>query len=148
MKTFHVHHDILVKAPIEKTFAVWTDFEHWAELYPEVYVSVEVERNGNTVNTKEVIKSVAGKQSAGIRTELNPTASYRRDFVDGAMEGSVRSTTFETTPDGTLVKTDMDVKLAGMVAMLIGDLAETLFTKNIEKLSNAHARVAEQEAGR
>jgi hypothetical protein len=40
----------------------------------------------------------------------------------------------------------MQVKLGGMVAMLIGDLAETLFLKNIEKLSQSHARVAEAEA--
>jgi len=61
------------------------------------------------------------------------------------MEGSIRTTSLETSNDGTLVKTHMQVKLGGMVAMLLGDLAEMLFQKNIDKLSQSHARVAEAE---
>jgi len=143
MKQFQVLHEILVKAPVEKVFLVWSDFEHFAELYPEVYDSVTGYRQGNIVDTEEVIKTIAGKQQAAIHTLLEPPHRYIREFRGGAMEGSVRTTTFEPASDGTVVKTHMDVKLGGMAAMLIGDLAETLFTKNLDKLSKAHAAIAE-----
>jgi carbon monoxide dehydrogenase subunit G len=96
--------------------------------------------------TEEVIKTMAGKQQATIETVLEPPHRYIRYFKDGPMEGSIRTTSLETSNDGTLVKTQMQVKLGGMVAMLLGDLAEMLFQKNIEKLSQSHARVAEAEA--
>ena len=144
MKEFEVNHEISVKAPVERVFHVWTDFEHWADLYPEVYDSMKVNRQGNTVITEEIIKTIAGKQQAVIHTVLAPPHRYDRNFTEGAMAGTIRITTFEPTPEGTLVKTHMNVKLAGMVATLIGDLAETLFEKNIDKLSQAHAHVAEE----
>ena len=143
MKEFDVTHEIFVRAPIGKTFEVWTDFEHWPELYPETYESVKVQREGNRVLTEEVIKTIAGKQQATIETILESPNRYTRHFKAGAMEGSVRTTTLESTAGGTLVKTHMQVKLGGMAAMLIGDLAQTLFEKNIDKLSRAHAQVAE-----
>ncbi len=145
MKQFQVDHEIQVKAPVEKVFQVWSDFEHFAELYPEVYDRVIATRHGNVVDTEEVIKTIAGKQQATIHTTLDPPRRYVREFQAGAMEGSVRTTTFEAASDGTLVKTHMDVKLGGMAAMLIGDLAETLFTKNLDKLSKAHAAIAESD---
>ncbi|HEY4490996.1 MAG TPA: SRPBCC family protein [Acidobacteriota bacterium] len=145
MKEFEINHEILVKAPIEKVFEVWTDFEHWSELYPETYESVKVQREGNQVLTEETIKTMAGKQQATIETVLEPPHRYTRYFKEGPMEGSVRTTTLEPSPEGTMIKTHMKVKLGGMIATLIGDLAETLFEKNIEKLSRSHARVAEGE---
>lgn len=145
MKEFEIHHEILVKAPIEKVFEVWTDFEHWPELYPETYETVKVQREGNRVLTEETIKTMAGKQQATIETVLEPPHRYTRYFKDGPMEGTIRATNLEGTADGTVVNTRMQVKLGGMIAMLIGDLAETLFQKNIEKLSRSHARVAERE---
>ena len=145
MKEFELHHEILVKASAKKVFEVWTDFEHWPELYPETYESVKVQREGNRVLTEEVIKTMAGKQQATIETVLEPPHRYVRYFKDGPMEGSIRTTSLETSNDGTLVKTHMQVKLGGMVAMLLGDLAEMLFQKNIDKLSQSHARVAEAE---
>jgi carbon monoxide dehydrogenase subunit G len=144
MKTFELDHEILVKAPLEKTFSVWTDFENWPRLYPEVYDSVTLRKENDLIVSDEVIKSIAGKQNATIQTKLEPPNRYHREFKSGAMEGSERTTTFESTPEGTLVKTHMNVKLGGMIATMIGDLAETLFYKNIEKLSRAHARVAEE----
>lgn len=143
MKQFQVDHEIMVKAPVEKVFQVWSDFERFAELYPEVYDSVTATRQGNVIDTDEVIKTIAGKQQATIHTILEPPHRYIREFLAGAMEGSVRTTTFESAAEGTIVKTHMDVKLGGMAAMLIGDLAETLFTKNLDKLSKAHAAIAE-----
>lgn len=143
MNTFELNHEILVKAPLEKTFSVWTDFEHWPQLYPDVYDSVKLRKENDVIITEEVIKSIAGKQNATIQTKLEPPNGYYRLFTSGAMEGSERTTTFQTTPEGTLVKTHMNVKLGGMIATMIGDLAETLFLKNLEKLSRAHARVAE-----
>ena len=145
MKEFELHHEILVKASAKTVFEVWTDFEHWPELYPETYESVKVQREGNRVLTEEVIKTMAGKQQATIETVLEPPHRYVRYFKDGPMEGSIRTTSLETSNDGTLVKTHMQVKLGGMVAMLLGDLAEMLFQKNIDKLSQSHARVAEAE---
>lgn len=145
MKEFEVHHEILVHAPQQKVFEVWTDFEHWAELYPEVYDSVKVQRSGNEVKTEEVIKTIAGKQEAATRTTLEPPSRYQREFTGGNMEGSTRTTLFEPAEGGTLVKTSMQVKLGGMAAMLIGDLAETLFLKSIDKLSRAHAVMAEEK---
>lgn len=146
MKEFELNHEIFVKASAKKVFEVWTDFEHWPQLYPETYESVKVQREGNRVMTEEVIKTMAGKQQATIETVLEPPHRYIRYFKDGPMEGSIRTTSLETSNDGTLVKTQMQVKLGGMVAMLLGDLAEMLFQKNIEKLSQSHARVAETEA--
>lgn len=143
MKQFEFHHEIFVKAPAEKVFGVWTDFEHWPELYPETYDAVKAQREGNRVLTEETIKTMAGKQQATIETILEPPLRYTRHFKAGSMEGSIRTTSLESSNDGTLVKTHMQVKLGGMAAMLLGDLAETLFQKNIEKLSQAHARVAE-----
>lgn len=143
MNTFEINHEILVKAPLERTFSVWTDFEHWPQLYPDVYESVKIRKENDLIVTEEVIKTIAGKQNATIHTKLEPPARYHREFKDGSMEGSVRTTTLESTPEGTLVKTHMTVKLGGMVATMIGDLAETLFYKNLDKLSRAHARVAE-----
>ena len=96
--------------------------------------------------TEEVIKTMAGKQQATIETVLEPPNRYVRYFKGGPMEGSIRTTSIETSNDGTLVKTKMQVKVGGMVATLLGGLAETLFQKNIEKLSQSHARVAEAEA--
>jgi carbon monoxide dehydrogenase subunit G len=145
MKTFEVNHQILVKAPIERVFQVWTDFEHWPQLYPDTYESVSLRKEGDVLVTEEVIKTIAGKQKATLHTRLEPPHRYTRDFTDGAMEGSQRVTTLETTAEGTLVKTTMNVKLGGMIATMIGDLAETLFLKNLEKLSRSHARVAENK---
>ena len=143
MKEFELHHEIFVKASAQKVFGVWTDFEHWPELYPETYERVKAQREGNRVLTEEVIKTMAGKQEATIETVLEPPNRYIRYFKGGPMEGSIRTTSLETSNDGTVVKTHMQVKLGGMVAMLLGDLAEMLFQKNIEKLSQSHARVAE-----
>ena len=143
MKEFQLNHEIFVKASVEKVFEVWTDFEHWPQLYPETYESVKVQREGNQVKTEEVIKTMAGKQQATIETVLEPPHRYIRYFKDGPMEGTVRTTTLEASNDGTLVKTQMQVKLGGMVATLLGDLAETLFQKNLDKLSQSHARIAE-----
>ena len=143
MKNFEINHEITVKAAREKTFEVWTDFEHWPELYPDVYESVKVSKEGDRIITEEVIKTIAGKQEARIETRLEPPHRYHRRFLSGNMEGSTRTTTFEEAPEGTLVKTHMNVQLGGMAAMLIGDLAETLFLKNIDKLSKAHAAIAE-----
>jgi uncharacterized membrane protein len=143
VKTFEVNHEIVVKAPVQKTFDVWTDFEHWPELYPDVYDTVKVTREGDLIVTDEIIKTIAGKQDAKIETKLESPNRYERRFVAGNMEGTTRTTTFEETPEGTLVKTHMNVQLGGVAAMLIGDLAETIFLKNIDKLSKAHARVAE-----
>lgn len=143
MKTFDLNHEIIVKASPEKTFEVWTDFEHFPELYPDVYDSLKLTKETDSIVTDEVIKTIAGKQEARIRTKLEPPHRYSREFLSGSMEGSSRITTFESVPEGTLVKTYMDVKLGGMAAMLLGDLAETLFLKNVEKLSRAHAKIAE-----
>ena len=146
MKTFEVKHEILVKAPIERVFEIWTDFENWPQLYPDTYESVTLRREGDVIVTEEVLKTIAGKQKATLHTRLYAPHRYTRDFMDGAMEGSQRLTTLEATPEGTLVKTHMNVKLGGMIAAMIGDLAETLFLKNLEKLSRAHARVAENQS--
>ncbi len=96
----HIEQTQIVKAPCEKVFQAWTDYENWPK-YFDFFTRVTVtERAGNTARLDTEVKFM-GREAK--RTEKHVLTPPERVEVEGEMDGMTNTSVwkFETVPEGT-----------------------------------------------
>ncbi len=93
----HIEQTRVVKAPRERVFQAWTDYENWPR-YFDFFTRVKVtERAGNTALLDAEVKFM-GREAK--RTEKHVLTPPERVEVEGEMEGMTNTSVwkFETVP--------------------------------------------------
>ncbi len=113
----------LVKAPREKVFEAWTDYEghpRWDPLFMRVAVT---KREGNTVHLATQMK-VMGRKVDG--TEKHVLTPPEEDRSEAAGESSAARSVwkFEPVPEGTRVTWTSEIELGGALGKLFGPFAK------------------------
>lgn len=134
----------LVKAPREKVFEAWTDFEAMPK-YSTVFTKATVtKRQGNTVYTESEGKFMRRKLKSSEKHVLMPPAKVE-DEVDA--EGSKASsvTKFDVVPEGTRITSVNDIELKGKWAKLLGPFAKRSLQGVFRKEMRAFAKYVETQ---
>lgn len=137
----HVEHAQVVRAPRERVFAAWIDYEAWPSL-SGLFTRVDVlERHANTVRVGAQIKLMGRKSTRTERHILTPPRDVR---VEGETEGATNTTlwTFEPIPDGTRLTAAVDVEL-GALTKLLGPLAKRQLQSMLRDWMQGLARYVE-----
>jgi len=103
----------MVKAPLEKTYTAYTDFESWPKWSRQATEVKVIRREGNFVT----IRSMSGSPE---RTRFSTTSLLLTppEKVESTSEKRLtrtrRTVTFEGTSDGTKVTAVLDVEVNGL----------------------------------
>jgi len=106
----HIEQTQIVKAPREKVFQAWTDYEavpKWQTLFTSVKVA---KRDGNTA-LLELEVNMRGRKT--LRTEKHLLTPPERVDVEGEMQGMTNTSVwkFESAPEGSLVSVAIEARL-------------------------------------
>jgi len=106
----HIEQTQIVKAPREKVFQAWTDYEavpKWQTLFTSVKVA---KRDGNTVYL-DLEVNMRGRKA--MRTEKHLLTPPERVDVEGEMEGITNTTVwkFDSLPEGSRVTVKVEASL-------------------------------------
>jgi uncharacterized membrane protein len=106
----HIEQTQKVKAPREKVFDAWTDYEEvpkWQTLFTSVKVA---KRDGNTA-LLELEVNMRGRKT--MRTEKHLLTPPERVDVEGEMEGITNTSVwkFEPAPEGSRVTVTIEARL-------------------------------------
>ena len=129
----------LVKAPREKVFQAWTDYEAYRTWDHQVFTSVTVkERAGNTARLDMETKFMGLRMP---RTETHILTPPERVEVDGSVPIATNTTVwkFDAVPEGTRLTAILEIQLKGILKVLepvAGWQARTLLGKWMEALAN------------
>ena len=106
----HIEQTQIVKAPREKVFQAWTDYEavpKWQTLFTSVKVA---KRDGNTVYL-DLEVNMRGRKA--MRTEKHLLTPPERVDVEGEMEGITNTSVwkFDSLPEGSRVTVKVEASL-------------------------------------
>lgn len=80
MKEVNLHATWLIKAPLEKVFAVMTDFEKLPDYFPKVAESVQItKREGNNLEIDAAVKSFGRRFPVKMKAQILPGKGYISD---------------------------------------------------------------------
>ena len=121
----HIEATQIAKAPREKVFQAWTDYEavpKWQTLFTRVTVA---KRDGNTVHLDMEV-NMRGRKA--MRTEKHVLTPPERVDVEGEMEGITNTSVwkFESVPEGTLVTLKVEARLP-LRLRVVGPLVKRQF---------------------
>jgi carbon monoxide dehydrogenase subunit G len=123
-----------VYAPVDRIFAIVTDFEKLPSRFPGRYKSLQVlERSGNTVKVEETITFANREIRQITKHELEPGRKVRSEVVDGDAKGTVVEITLEPDSGGTKVSVDADLKL-GKLGSVLGVFAKGKIKGGLERM--------------
>jgi uncharacterized protein YndB with AHSA1/START domain len=131
----------VVRAPRERVFAAWMDYEAWPR-FSGLFTRVSVtERAGNTVHIDAEVKVMGHKIGRSEKHVLTPPEQIR---VEGETEGATNTTlwSFEPVPEGTRVTAVVDAELSG-VTKLLGPLAKRQLQTLLREWMQGLARYVE-----
>jgi uncharacterized protein YndB with AHSA1/START domain len=131
----------VVRAPRERVFAAWMDYEAWPR-FSGLFTRVSVtERAGNTVHIDAEVKVMGRKIGRSEKHVLTPPEQIR---VEGETEGATNTTlwSFEPVPEGTRVTAVVDAELSG-VTKLLGPLAKRQLQTLLREWMQGLARYVE-----
>jgi ribosome-associated toxin RatA of RatAB toxin-antitoxin module len=134
----HIEQTQIVKAPRERVYQAWTDYEAWPK-WQTFFTRVAVtKREGNTVylDTDVVLR---GRKSR--RTEKHLLTPPARIDVEGEMEGITNTTTWkcESVPEGTQVTAIVDLNLPlrlKVISPLVKRQFRPLLSEWLQQLAN------------
>ncbi len=114
----HIEVSVTARAPREKVFAAYTDFESmpkWAKLPGPVKVA---KREGDTVYLES--GETPGGETRGATRRLVLTPPGRVEWEsEKRFTRTKRTVTFEETPEGTKVTATLDVRVKGLWAKVL-----------------------------
>lgn len=134
----HIEVSVTVKAPRDRVYAAYTDFESmpkWSGLSP---VKV-VKREGETVYLET--EGASGRRRSRVMV-LSPPAALRSES-ETRFTRSSRVVSFEETPEGTRVTAALDVKVKGAWARLLSTRDGDEFEPSIREELAGFARYVE-----
>jgi uncharacterized protein YndB with AHSA1/START domain len=137
----HVEHTEIVRAPREKVFEAWVDYDAWPR-FSGLFTRVSVqERSGDTVHINAEQKLMGRRTTRSETHVLRPPEQVR---VEGDTEGATNTTlwTFEPIPEGTRFTAVIDADLGG-VTRLLGPLAKRQAQTLLRDWMQGLARYAE-----
>ena len=108
----------LVKAPRERVFEAWTDYEAYPKWDGKVFTRVTVtHRAGNTASLDMETRFMGMTMPRKERHVLTPPEKVE---VDGSVPiaGNTTVWTFEDVPGGTLLTAVLEVQFRGMLGIL------------------------------
>jgi uncharacterized membrane protein len=121
----HIEQTQMVKAPREKVFEAWTDYEavpKWQTLFTGVKVT---KRDGN-IALLELEVNIRGRKT--LRTEKHLLTPPERVDVEGEMQGMTNTSVwkFEPAPEGSRVTVTIEARLPWRLKV-IGPLVKRQF---------------------
>lgn len=82
MKSINLQASWIIKAPLEKVFAVMTDFEKFPEYFPKVASAIRVvKREGDYLEMDATVKSFGQDFPVSMKTTILPGKGYISDNV-------------------------------------------------------------------
>jgi len=131
----------VVKAPRERVFQIWTDYDRWpgwSVLFPRVTVT---ERVGNTVHLDMDVKIMGRIAKRMEKHVLTPPEQVR---VGGETEDVTNASVwkFESVPGGTLMTAAVEAELTGLTKVL-GPFAKRQLQTLLRKEMQAFAKYVE-----
>ncbi len=137
----HTEQAQLVKAPRERVFQTWTDYDRWPRwsvLFPRVTV---MERAGNTVHLDMDVKIMGRIAKRMEKHVLKPPEQVQ---VGGETEDVINTSVwkFESAPEGTLMTAAVEAELTGLTKVL-GPLAKRQLQTLLRKEMQAFAKYVE-----
>jgi len=109
----HVEVSILVKAPLDKTYAAYTDFESWPKWSAQANSVKVVSREGNTVRIVSESGPPTRVRISTTNLVLTPQEKVESTSVKRLTE-TRRTVTFKSTSEGTEVTAVLDVEVNGI----------------------------------
>ena len=109
----HVEVSILVRAPLEKTYAAYTDFESWPKWSAQATDVKVIGREGSAVRIMSVSGSHERTRISITNLVLTPPEKVESTSVK-RLTRTRRTVTFEGTSDGTKVSAVLDVEVNGL----------------------------------
>lgn len=80
MHSITLHKQWLVKAPLERVFAIMTDFEHFPQHFPRVAEAIRVEkREGDRLEMEATVRSFGRSFKVKMRTQILPGQGFVSD---------------------------------------------------------------------
>lgn len=109
----HVEVTILVKAPLEKTYTAYTDFESWPKWSTQATDVKVIGREGNVVRIKSVSCSRERTRISTTGLVLTPPEKVE-STSEKRLTRTRRTVIFEGTSEGTKVTAVLDVEVNGL----------------------------------
>ncbi|MBU6214703.1 hypothetical protein KGM48_02560 [Patescibacteria group bacterium] len=105
MKEITLHHQWIVKAPLDDVFGIMTDFERFPERFPKVAESIRInKREGNDLEIEATVKSFGKRFKVKMKTRILPGKGFISDN-DSYQFGTSGHEEFLLSPhaEGTLI---------------------------------------------
>ena len=138
----HLEVSVVVKAPREKVYAAYTDFESmpkWAKMSDPVRV---VKREGDTVYLASGGTSRERGQTTGRRLKLSPPGMVESES-ERRFTRTKREVAFEEVTEGTRVTAKLDVQVKGLWGGLLATREREEFEPSILEELESFARYVE-----
>jgi uncharacterized protein YndB with AHSA1/START domain len=111
----HVEVSYVVKAPREKVYAAYTDFETWPKWSKQTTRVRVVRREGGTVSVESETLSGGRPRITAVKLTLSPLEEVGTDG-ETRLTRTKRTVRFEDVQEGTKVTAVMDVQVKGLWA--------------------------------
>ncbi len=132
----------LVKAPRERVFQAFTDYEAYPTWDPVIFKRVTVtERGANTARLDAEVKFMGLKLR---RTEKHLLTPPEKVEVDGSVRDATNTTvwTLKTVPEGTMLTAMLEIQFKGLLKLL-QPVAEWQMRTALPEWMRAFARYVE-----
>ena len=113
----HVEVSYVVKAPREKVYAAYTDFETWPKWSKQTTSVRVVEREGRTVSVESETLSGGRPRTTVVKLTFSPPDEVGTEG-ETRLTRTKRMVRFENAPDGTKVTAVLDVQVKGLWASI------------------------------
>lgn len=113
MKEIKLHHQWLVKAPIEGVFNIMTDVEKFPEYFPKVAESIQIKkRDGDYLEMEAIVKSFGKKFPVQMKTRILPGQGFISDNDSpGFGTSGHEEMLLSKAPEGTLIDYTYNVSI-------------------------------------
>jgi len=108
----HVEVTILVRSPLEKTYAAYTDFESWPKWSAQTTEVKVIERNGDVAKIKSTSRPNERARVSTTNLVLTPPVKVE-STSQKRLTRTRRTVKFEGAPEGTKVTAVLDVRVNG-----------------------------------
>jgi uncharacterized membrane protein len=113
----HIEVSYVVKAPREKVYAAYTDFETWPKWSNQTASVRVIEREGGTVSVESETLSGGRPRITMVKLTLSPSEEVGTDG-ETRLTRTKRTIRFEDVREGTKVTAVMDVQVKGLWAAI------------------------------